>query len=104
MRSLAVSISRVGTEHLLWCQHFAYIASCGFCLQTLFVQRLREAEAAGDAAGDAAGSSAEPTLAGLPQKDLLSWYFDKMVERYKSLCFMNTLVLMHLLSTQNVTQ
>ncbi len=52
------------------------------------MQRLREAEAA----GDAAGSSAEPTLAGLPQKDLLSWYFDQMVERYKSLCFMNTLI------------
>ncbi len=64
------------------------------------MQRLREVEAA----GDAAGSSAEPSLAGLPQKDLLSWYFDKMVERYKSLCFMNTLVLLHLLFTQNVTK
>lgn len=52
------------------------------------MQRLREVEAA----GDAAGSSAEPSQAGLPQKDLLSWYFDKMVERYKSLCFLNTLV------------
>ena len=46
-------------------------------LQTLFVQRLREAEVA----GDAASSSAEPSQAGLPQKDLLSWYFDKMVDR-----------------------
>ena len=41
------------------------------------MQRLREAEAA----GDAAGSSAEPSKAGLPQKDVLSWYFEKMVDR-----------------------
>jgi len=67
-------------------------------LQTLFVQRLREVEAA----GDAAGSSAEPSQAGLPQKDLLSWYFDKMVERYESLCILNALTLLHLVSTQNV--
>lgn len=45
-----------------------------WCLQTLFVQRLHEVEAAGDAP-----SSSAPT--GLPQKELLSWYFDKMVER-----------------------
>ena len=45
-----------------------------WCLQTLFVQRLHEVEAAGDAPGSSA-----PT--GLPQKELLSWYFDKMVER-----------------------
>ena len=43
-------------------------------MQTLFVQRLHEVEAAGDAPGSSA-----PT--GLPQKELLSWYFDKMVER-----------------------
>ncbi|DBA75227.1 TPA: MCM DNA helicase complex subunit mcm6 [Trebouxia sp. C0004] len=48
-------------------------------VKTLFVQRLREVEAA----GDAAGSSAEPSQAGLPQKDLLSWYFDKMVESHQ---------------------
>lgn len=47
------------------------------CMQTLFVQRLREAEVA----GDAPGSSATAGAAGLPQKELLSWYFDKMVER-----------------------
>ena len=98
MRSFAVSISRVGTGQLLQRQHFAYVASCGFCLQTLFVQRLREVEAS----GEAAGSSAEPSQAGLPQKDLLSWYFDKMVERYKSLCILSALILLHLVSTQNV--
>ena len=43
-------------------------------MQTLFVQRLHEVEAASDVPGSSA-----PT--GLPQKELLSWYFDKMVER-----------------------
>ena len=46
-------------------------------VQTLFVQRLQEVEAA----GDAPGTSAPTGVSGLPQKDLLSWYFDKMVER-----------------------
>lgn len=45
------------------------------CLQTLFVQKLREVEAAGDVA------SATASALGLQQKELLSWYFDKMVER-----------------------
>lgn len=44
-----------------------------WCVQTLFVQRLHEVEAT----GDLPGSSTQ----GLPQKELLSWYFDKMVER-----------------------
>lgn len=42
-------------------------------MQTLFVQRLHEVEATGDAPG--------LSTQGLPQKELLSWYFDKMVER-----------------------
>ena len=46
-------------------------------LQTLFVQRLREEESS-----SAASSADEPAQIGLLQKDLLSWYFDKMVERY----------------------
>lgn len=48
-------------------------------VKTLLVQRLHEVEAS----GEAAGSSAEPGQAGLPQKDLLSWYFDKMVESHQ---------------------